>query len=573
MKYIVKSILVLLALFTVVSCENDFLDVNENDPNRPKSAELGKMLTFSQQMLGTSMSTGNFISRDLSAVMHYLVSRETPTYSMGPGNNGIHNSWNYIFIYVLPNLNDIIKNAEEQDNLIYAGIAKVLKAYVYTILVDLWGDVAYEEAGHMTENMAPAVQSGKLIYNEMFNLLDDAIDNINDTNSKNFEKPKLDDIFYGVNNSTPNTAPWVRLANTLKLKMLLQTRLVKGDITDWSTKLSTLITANNFMKSGEDFDFWYTGSKSPTEERHPVFVSQYPSGQKTYYISPYFYEVLRGQTYNFPDNPFSGIVDPRAKHFIIKQAGPNTKATSLFDYRSDDGFISIFFGTSGGGSSQDNVMALPGLYPIGGKYDNDAGSPVSNSTGNGKAPVRLLSYHNTWFMLAELALVGDIAGDARTYLQNGIQASVAHVNTVSTKSSGSSANDISVANRDALVNAVLAKYDAAADNEKKLEIIITQKWIANFFAPIEPYADYRRTGYPKLFDPNQTGGLAYSPIKNKDGEPGVPAPGPEQISVSNSYKFLKSLYYQANEVSRNPNITQKDPTTFKVFWDTRTYDF
>ena len=35
--------------------------------------------------------------------------------------------------------------------------------------------------------------------------------------------------------------------------------------------------------------------------------------------------------------------------------------------------------------------------------------------------------------------------------------------------------------------------------KKKLERIITQKWIANFPLGFEGWADYRRTGYPEVF--------------------------------------------------------------------------
>ncbi len=41
-------------------------------------------------------------------------------------------------------------------------------------------------------------------------------------------------------------------------------------------------------------------------------------------------------------------------------------------------------------------------------------------------------------------------------------------------------------------------WDDAADNEAKLEKIITQKWINGYTNSIEPWVDHRRTDYPKL---------------------------------------------------------------------------
>jgi hypothetical protein len=50
----------------------------------------------------------------------------------------------------------------------------------------------------------------------------------------------------------------------------------------------------------------------------------------------------------------------------------------------------------------------------------------------------------------------------------------------------------------ALSNNTVA-WDNGADNESKLEKIITQKWIAMFPEGQEAWSEFRRTGYPKIF--------------------------------------------------------------------------
>ena len=42
-------------------------------------------------------------------------------------------------------------------------------------------------------------------------------------------------------------------------------------------------------------------------------------------------------------------------------------------------------------------------------------------------------------------------------------------------------------------------YQAGASEERRLEQIITQKWLALFPDGWEAYAEYRRTGYPNLY--------------------------------------------------------------------------
>ena len=58
------------------------------------------------------------------------------------------------------------------------------------------------------------------------------------------------------------------------------------------------------------------------------------------------------------------------------------------------------------------------------------------------------------------------------------------------------------ANNHAAMNTLSVRWDNSATNEEKLQRIITQKWIANFPLSTEAWAEYRRTGYPKLF-PNR----------------------------------------------------------------------
>ena len=83
-----------------------------------------------------------------------------------------------------------------------------------------------------------------------------------------------------------------------------------------------------------------------------------------------------------------------------------------------------------------------------------------------------------------------------------IEASFAKVNQVVTKYLPKQDNVdvplISTVDIDTYVNAVLAKYDAA-DADGKMQLIMTQKWIATFGSSVDQYTDYRRTGFSCCF--------------------------------------------------------------------------
>jgi hypothetical protein len=121
-----------------------------------------------------------------------------------------------------------------------------------------------------------------------------------------------------------------------------------------------------------------------------------------------------------------------------------------------------------------------------------------------------LNYYAVKFIQAELFLTNVVSGDARIAFRDGIRAAFAKVNEIATDVG---APEISPATRDIYINAVLAAYDAA-DDDGKLEHILTQKWIASFGWGVDMYTDYRRTGFPRLYDGN-TDNLNYT-IRTKE---------------------------------------------------------
>jgi hypothetical protein len=422
-------------------------------------------------------------------------------------------------------------------------------------MTDLWGDIPYSEF-NVAGLTAPHPDNSADIYNALIALLESGSADLNNTEVANALKPGSDDFFYA-----GNAAKWSRLNNTIRLKLLLQSRKAKAEITEWQTKFNALTAANDFIASGEDFQFWFNEKTSPVDQRHPAYFDEYDGGQITYYISPFFYEIMKGQTYNYVGNPFSGIADPRVPYYFYNQLRSGQETQNNYEYRNGE-FVSIFFATNGPNSASSNDASVTriGLYLCGGKYDDGAGGKISYDVGNGAAPHKMVTFYALKFMLAELALAGETSGDARTLFSEALTAAIAHVNTVVAKQTGVPA--ISTTARNDFITAVLAKYDAAND-AGKMQIIITQKWIANVFNPVDSYTDYRRTGYPVLFDPANTSDSGYGV------NPTVAANSPDRVPINIIASFPRSLYYPTNsETDLNPNLTQKTNLASPLlFWD------
>lgn len=558
MKKIVKLFWALAILLYLGSCTDDYLDIND-DPNSPTTPELNQLLSGSQYYMVQALSQGNFIGTGLASYVHHLVSREVQNYGMTPGANNPYNTWNYLYTYVLTDYDAIIANAEPEDNLIYAGIARTLKAYTFSVMVDLWGDVPFSEF-NIPGLTAPSPDSSKGIYNSLIALLEEGKANLT-AEAENKLKPGKDDFFYA-----GDASKWVRLNNTIKLKLLLQSRKAKSDITDWQSKLNALISENAFIKEGEDFQFWFNNVTNPSDERHPAFSSLY--GQHTHFISPYFYETMMGHTYNTTDNPFTGIEDPRVPYYFYNQLpdGSRTETESPHEYRNGN-FVSIFFATTGPNSagSNDHSYTKYGIYPIGAKYDNGTGGRIADAEEpTGIAPHKIITYATLKFMLAELALAGETTGDAASLLEEAIEASIDHVHSVVDKNEAAKnpAPKIATLEREFFVNAILARFNAT-NADGKMRILMTQKWIHNFMSPVDVYTDYRRTGYPVFFDPQKTQdpGFGVNPTVTERSDARVP--------ISTLASFPRSLYYPTNsETELNPNMTQKtNLSTPFVFWD------
>lgn len=545
----------------VASCQkNEFLDIN-TDPNNPTSIEISKLLPTAIKNLGNGLATGSNANAGLSEVLavytHQMTTREEPDQYGATGNNYfIGNAWPALYQGTLGNLEEIIKAGTEAGNLKYVGIAKILKAYTYSQLVDVFGDVPFSEAIKLKEGIRYAkFDDDAAIYPELFALLDAGIADMNNTTAPNIIVPGKDDVIYG-----GKVANWVKAANTIKLKLYTQMRRIK----DVKTEITALLNSPNTLiaTTAESFVVPY-GPNVGTDDRNPGF-SDYIAAQRTNHVSPWFYEILKG--YN--QKIFTGIADPRVPYYIYNQSSSTSLSEGQTEYR-DGPFVSIYFGSVGPDRdrNQQNAISLWGIYPVGGKYDDGSAAVATGTSGTGAAPYRLITFADRLYLEAELINAGVITGDAKAKLKAAMEESFKQVDYVVSKTGSTGVPVLwGTPAVTTYINAVLGVYDAG-DNNRKLEIIMTQKWISSFGSATDQYTDYRRTGYPVLFNPNDAtmapAGKVQPPLNGDPANPGAQKIVPVQLSRN----FPLSLPWYTPELESNPNApAQKTPTAYKVFW-------
>lgn len=539
-----------IVAITSISCSKQ-LDIND-DPNNPTSLSSSVLLPRVERYIGESLGMGSGFSTNLSAYMHQMVHYgDADEYGAGGNDYYWDLGWTYAYRNVITNANIIIKQDTELGNLRYVGIAKILKAYMFSVLVDLFGDVPYSEANQLVEGVKyPKYDKGSDIYPQLIEMLDEAISDLQDNTALNAKKPGSDDVIY-----KGDVPSWIRAANSIKLKLYVQQRKVKNV----ATEVNTLLSGNNLIATKEQSFVIPYGPNGATDDRNPGF-GEYFSTQRVMHVSPWLYEIMKGY------NPtiLSGLEDPRIPYYIYNQMTEDDDPSSEVEYR-DGAFVSKYFGSTGpnNGKNAQNTASLFGIYPVGGRFDDGEGGVASASSGTGAVPYRLITAADILFMKAELIQEGVITGDAAATLKSAIEESFNMVDyvvkgtsttqTVPTLANSTKANDY--------ITSVMLQFGSAS-TAKKLELIMTQKWLSSVGSWVDQYTDYRRTGYPVLFDPTNYGGSVTPPAGGNGGEdlPSVP--------VQLSRKFPNSLPFISEELNLNTNApAQKtDLSAAKVFW-------
>ena len=172
---------------------------------------------------------------------------------------------------------------------------------------------------------------------------------------------------------------------------------------------------------------------------------------------------------------------------------------------------------------------------IGNEYPITSGQAYSNLNIGQSDPLLWMNVSEVMFLRAEAALYGWDTGDtAENFYRRGVELSFARWNA------GDAASYLSSQNRVGAYNDPKGQYAFVPDTkcvpawnsldpELQLEQIITQKWIANFPLGHEAWAEFRRTGYPKL---------AAAPVNRSGGD------------VADG-KFARRLIYPSDEYKTN----------------------
>ncbi|OKS89141.1 SusD/RagB family nutrient-binding outer membrane lipoprotein [Mucilaginibacter polytrichastri] len=354
------------ALLASSSCKKA-LDINTS-PNRPADVPIATLYTGAAVNVG--FTAGSDLSRYSSIIMQQFAGASsgglTQTQQYGQyliQPTDLNNLWSSFYSNTLVNLDLVVQKAGTTSPH-YSGVAKLLEAYTYSIMVDTWGDIPYSEALKLTDNLQPHYDSGQAIYASLLTQIDAGIAEVSATTSTS--SPDASSPIY------PNDfSAWVRFGNTLKLRLLLHEA---KKIPAAATALTALLNSNaKFLASNADnFNGNFT---STANAQNPIY--QFDQQRAGYIVA---HQTILGLMQNDPRLPF---------YFNTNSKGVYAGATSPSE--------------SGGDYS------TLGTYLEGQE---------------GEAPIRMLTFAEYNFIRAEAASQYGAPGDAQTFYRAGITASL-----------------------------------------------------------------------------------------------------------------------------------------------------
>lgn len=339
----------------------------------------------------------------------------------------------------------------------YYQMAQLLRVYTMQIVASLQGPMPYTKIAD-GEFFVP-YDSEKDAWRAMFNDLDAAIAEIQSAALAGSTPLAKVDRVYGGDNSK-----WLKFANTLKLRMAMRISEVDPE---YARQKAEEAVASGVMNA--------TGDSA-----YDRLNGRYPNG---YYRVGYEWEgEVKANACIV--SYMIGYEDPRCEKYFTPQKVSDSGPT----------YMGVRSGIQGAVKS--DYIKYSGM--------------VYESENQKTAPMPIMLASESAFLRAEGALKGWNMGDTpQNFYEMGIRLSFEEWGATgvdeylnnSTRIPASYTDVKDSSNSIANKSTITIAWQESDSAEKKLERIITQKWIAGYPNGLEGWSDFRRTGYPYIFPP------------------------------------------------------------------------
>ena len=323
---IVKSILLSFAgLLSFTSC-TDWLDVNV-DPNIPtaESATIETRLAHCEFYMNSAYQFAGM--RSYMAMGDMTMNSRTSTYggmSQWLPVNGINTTpYQWFLVGVGPNLQDLYDKAMMQGAYHYAGASRLIHAYGYMLMTDLYGEMPYTDG--LGQNALPKYDTGKTIFLGCLTEIDEAIALFQKT-----QEPSTPSLAVGDSWNNGDVSKWLKMAYLLKARWINHlSKKGAGSYKDgkWDANEILACLSKAHASNSDNTIYQHTDANGPTHDvlgwDEPVDYCPLFSvlGMNANYFTT---QMLINNFTNFAGN---NVEDPRADKVIpwaYSQKGPNS---------------------------------------------------------------------------------------------------------------------------------------------------------------------------------------------------------------------------------------------------------
>lgn len=452
MKFKDKTILILfLAVFA--SCKKDFDKINTN-PNSPVTTNTEFLM--SDVIVSSAYAyQENAVDRRPASAARYLTLVRNTGYDLfvwGPVD------WGDIYSRLAVN-KTLMETATGRGENQYIAIGKIMKAFNFGYLTDLYGDVPYAQALKSKESniIHPEYDKQENIYPDLLKELRDANDLLKNSTAE--INVKGDVLYKG------KTLQWRKFANTLRLRMLLRiSKVYPQAFTEMQEIISNPVNYPVFENSNDNAEIVYLGTTAGYS---------WPGGP----LAMIDFDYLKTKVSKELVDRLIQRNDPRLGVWVEP-----VKSTvgSTVDFNKYVGVPNAIDAPSNYNGGEDHVSTFSSSF-----FRKNGGST------NPALKASFITYTEMCFILAEAMQLGKIivpGETAESMYYKGIRESMSAYGVGTVAATGN------------YYDQSLVKYNGT------LEQLITQKWLAMLFKGAEGWFDQRRTGFPAFVPGPLAGG-------------------------------------------------------------------
>jgi hypothetical protein len=435
------------------ACDSGFDEMNVN---KTAAVAINPVFALNNAIVNTTPPSGTVVYE--MGIVQQIVSPNSGVLTGANFNQDNRDNtqqiWQRYYRSVIRNTYDVIATTKDPSRTNLVNMAKILQSYAFLVLTDTYGDIPYTEAGKgYTDQMVyPKYDKQQAVYAGIIKDVSDAVAALDAAKTR-----ETADVLFG-----GDVAKWKKFGNSLLLRVGM--RLSKVDATQAQSLVAKAVAGGVITSNADNVII-----RHDANYLNSIGQLLNATEANNFYLAAPFVDYLKKTN------------DPRLKSIAVRYVGATSGTQQTAAKAVIDPAVQIGMPFGYDNSSISGPVKSLGLASF---YDfSQADRTRMNKT---TARAYLLTASQTNLLIAEAITKGWVSGNAKDYFDAGVKA---HMDQVSEMDANSVVSSVAA-------DAYLAANPFSATTA--LEQINTQYWISCFLNGPEAFANFRRSGFPKL---------------------------------------------------------------------------